>query len=98
VFYRQAWYHSGACVTMSAIFSSIFALACIFFIYREITPKKSKKSNILSFNLLFASIKRGDSAQSNDTKSKFNDATFDFLDLFDYLHLRTHMGSGGGPT
>ncbi len=47
------------------------------------------------FHLLFASIERGDSALLNDIKSKFNDAIFDFLEFFDYLHLRPHMGSGG---
>ena len=64
-------------------------------IYKGSTAKNSKKSNILSFHLLFASIERGDSALSNDTKSKLNDAIFDFLEFFDYLHLRPHMGSGG---
>jgi hypothetical protein len=31
VFYRQAWYHSGACVKASTIFSSIFAPERIIF-------------------------------------------------------------------
>jgi hypothetical protein len=31
VFYRQAWYHSCACVTISTIFSSIFAPARMIF-------------------------------------------------------------------
>ena len=66
----------------------------IFFFFHE-TAKKTKKSNILSFYLLFASIKSGDSGLSNNAKSKFNDAILDFLDFFDYLHLRPHMGSGG---
>jgi hypothetical protein len=42
-----------------------------------------------------SSIKRGDSALSNDATSKFNDAIFDYLELFDYLHLRPLKGSGG---
>jgi hypothetical protein len=48
-------------------------------IYKGFTAKKYKKSNILSFYLLFASTKSGESALSNGTKNKFNDATFDFL-------------------
>ena len=64
-------------------------------IYKGSTAKNSKKSNILSFHLLFASIERGDSGLSNDTKSKFNDVILNFLDFFDYLRLRPHMGSGG---
>ncbi len=32
VFYQQAWYHSGACVTMSTIFFSLFAPAYIIFL------------------------------------------------------------------
>ncbi len=104
VFYWQAWYHSGACVTTSTIFSSIFAPVCIIFlstvksgplIYKGSTAKKSKKLNTLTFHLLFASIERGDLALSNDTKSKLNDAIFDFLEFFVYLCLRPYMGSGG---
>jgi hypothetical protein len=63
--------------------------------YKESTAKNSKKVNILLFHLPFASIERADSALLNDTKSKFNDAIFNFLDFFDYVHFRLHMGSGG---
>ncbi len=64
-------------------------------LYKGSAVKNSKKLNIPSMHLLFASTERGDSALSNDTKSKFNDAIIDFLEFFEYLHLRPLKGSGG---
>jgi hypothetical protein len=45
------------------------------------TEKIRKKTNILSFHLLFASIERGDSALLNDNKSKVNDKIFGLLEF-----------------
>ena len=57
-------------------------------LYKGSTVKNSKKTNIASLHLLFASIERRDSALSNDIKSKFSDAIFDFIQFFEYLRLR----------
>jgi hypothetical protein len=51
-------------------------------LYKGSNAKTSKTSNILSLHVLIASIERGDSARSNDTKSKFINAIFEFLVYF----------------